>query len=166
MRYLTTTYFYFSILRRVLLNHTVSSYKTKTVSNSKLYVIDGMWNFSLSFSKNKGRLLENIVFLELRKKGFVENENLFYVKGKNYEVDFLIFDKNRELIQVCYELNETNKDREIKAFEKAIKDLNLKDVKLKIITYNDEGIEKLNIDDKEYLIEIIPFWKWSLFSLS
>ena len=142
------------------------SYKTKTVSNSKLYVIDGMWNFSLSFSKNKGRILENIVFLELRKKGFIENENLFYVKGKNYEVDFLIFDKNRELIQVCYELNETNKDREIKAFEKAIKDLNLKDVKLKIITYNDEGIEKLNIDDKEYLIEIIPFWKWSLFSLS
>jgi predicted AAA+ superfamily ATPase len=63
---------------------------------------------------------------------------------------------------VCYELNETNKDREIKAFEKAIKDLNLKDVKLKVITYNDEGIEKLNIDDKEYLIEIIPFWKWSL----
>ena len=142
------------------------SYKTKTVSNSKLYVIDGMWNFSLSFSKNKGRILENIVFLELRKKGFVENENLFYVKGKNYEVDFLIFDKNKELIQVCYELNEINKDREIKAFEKAIKDLNLKDVKLKIITYNDEGLEKLNIDDKEYLIEIIPFWKWSLFSLS
>jgi predicted AAA+ superfamily ATPase len=142
------------------------SYKTKTVSNSKLYVIDGMWNFSLSFSENKGRILENIVFLELRKKGFVENENLFYIKGKNYEIDFLIFDKNKELIQVCYELNEINKDREIKAFEKAIKDLNLKDVKLKVITYNDEGLEKLNIDNKEYLIEIIPFWKWSLFSLS
>jgi len=63
-----------------------------------------MWNFSLSFSKNKGRILENIVFLELRKRGFVENENLFYVKGKNYEVDFLIFGENKELIQVCYEL--------------------------------------------------------------
>jgi len=138
------------------------SYKTKTISNSKLYVIDGMWNFSLSFSKNKGRILENIVFLELRKRGFIENENLFYVKGKNYEVDFLIFGENKELIQVCYELNETNKDREVKAFEKAIKDLKLDNINLKIITYNDEGFEKIIVDDKEYLIEVVPFWKWSL----
>ena len=64
------------------------SYKTKTISNSKLYVIDGMWNFSLSFSKNKGRILENIVFLELRKRGFIENENLFYVKGKTMKLIF------------------------------------------------------------------------------
>ena len=138
------------------------SYKTKTISNSKLYVIDGMWNFSLSFSKNKGRILENLVFLELKKRGFVENENLFYVKGKNYEVDFLIFGENKELIQVCYELNETNKEREIKAFEKAIKDLKLNDINLKIITYNDEGFEKIIVNDKEYLIEVVPFWKWSL----
>ncbi|ACV25283.1 ATP-binding protein [Methanocaldococcus fervens] len=138
------------------------SYKTKTVSNSKLYIIDGMWNFSLNFSRNKGRILENLVFLELRKKGFVENENLFYIKGKNYEVDFLIFDKEKELIQVCYELNEINKEREIKAFEKAIKDLKLDNVNLKIITYDTEGFEKITVNDKEYLIKIIPFWKWSL----
>ena len=121
-----------------------------------------MWNFSLSFSKNKGRILENLVFLELRKRGFVENENLFYVNGKNYEVDFLIFGEYKELIQVCYELNETNKEREIKAFEKAIKDLKLDNINLKIITYNDEGFEKIIVDDKEYLIEVVPFWKWSL----
>ncbi|MEO2116815.1 MAG: ATP-binding protein [Methanocaldococcus sp.] len=139
------------------------SYKTKTISNSKLYVIDGMWNFSLSFSKNKGRILENLVFLELRKRGFVENENLFYVKGKNYEIDFLIFGENKELIQVCYELNEINKQREIKAFEKAIKDLKLNNnVNLKIITYNDEGLEKITVNDKEYLVEVVPFWKWSI----
>lgn len=106
--------------------------------------------------------MENLVFLELRRRGFVENENLFYVKRKNYEVDFLIFGENKELIQVCYELNETNKEREIKAYEKAIKDLKLDNVNLKIITYNDEGFEKITVDDKEHLIEIVPFWKWSL----
>ena len=143
------------------------SYKTGMVSHSKLYVIDGMWNFSFSFSKNKGRILENIVFLELRKKGFIENENLFYCKGRNYEVDFLVLDDdgNKELIQVCYELNEMNKDRELRAFEKALKGLNLdEDTTLKVITYNDEGFDKITVDGKEYEIEIIPFWKWSLFS--
>ena len=71
----------------------------------------------------------------------------------------------KELIQVCYELNETNKDREFGAFEKVINDLKLKNVKLKVITYNDEGFEKITVDGVEYTIEIIPFWKWSLFYL-
>ncbi len=140
------------------------SYKTKNKSNSKLYVIDGMWNFSLNVGKNKGRILENMVFLELRKKGLFENENIFYIRGQNYEVDFLILDDedNKELIQVCYELNETNKDRELGAFEKAINNLRLRNVKLKVITYNDEGFEKITIGGKEYTVEIVPFWKWSL----
>ena len=142
------------------------SYKTKTKFSSKLYTIDGMWNFSLNVSKNKGRILENMVFLELRKNGFVENENIFYCKGRNYEVDFLILNGDeKELIQVCYELNELNKDREFGAFEKVINDLKLKNVKLKVITYNDEGFEKITADGVEYTIEIIPFWKWSLFYL-
>ncbi len=140
------------------------SYKTKSKSNSKLYVIDGMWNFSLNFSKNKGRILENMVFLELRKKGLFENEDIFYIRGQNYEVDFLILNdgNEKELIQVCYELNETNKDREFGAFEKAINNLRLRNVKLKVITYNDEGFEKITVGGKEYSIEIVPFWKWSL----
>jgi hypothetical protein len=30
---------------------------------------------------------------------------------------------------------------------------------------NDEGFEKITVDGVEYTIEIIPFWKWSLFYL-
>jgi hypothetical protein len=105
-----------------------------------------------------------MVFLELRKKGLFENEDIFYIRGQNYEVDFLVLNdgNEKELIQVCYELNETNKDREFGAFEKAINNLRLRNVKLKVITYNDEGFEKITVGGKEYSIEIVPFWKWSL----
>ncbi len=123
------------------------SYKSKIKPNSKLYVIDGAWNFSLSVDKNKGKILENMVLLELRKYGFVENENLFYCKGRNYEVDFLIEreDGSQELFQVCYELNELNKEREFGAFQKAINDLQLKDTKLEIITHDDESFTRISI---------------------
>ncbi|ABR55969.1 conserved hypothetical protein [Methanococcus aeolicus Nankai-3] len=143
------------------------SYKTRTTSNSKLYIIDGIWNFSLNVGgKNKGKILENMVFLELRKNGFIENENIFYCKGRNYEVDFLILNGDeRELLQVCYELNEINNDREFGAFKKAINDLGLENVKLKVITHNDEGFKNITVGDKEYTVEILPFWKWSLFIL-
>ncbi|NKQ38736.1 MAG: ATP-binding protein [Methanosarcinales archaeon] len=138
------------------------SYKSKIKPNSKLYVIDGAWNFSLSVDKNKGKILENMVLLELRKYGFVENENLFYCKGRNYEVDFLIEreDGSQELFQVCYELNEMNKEREFGAFKKAINDLKLKDTKLKIITHDDESFKRISIGNEEYIVEVIPFWKW------
>ena len=46
-----------------------------------------------------GRMMENIVAIHLLRKN--QNKGIYYVKGNDYEVDFLD-EKARELIQVTY----------------------------------------------------------------
>lgn len=104
-----------------------------------------------------GRALENLVFIELfRRKGDIDNKSIFYYKyEKRKECDFVILNKNKpvELIQVTYELNEKNKEREINPLLEAMEKFNLKEGI--ILTYNQEEIMK--IDNKN--IQIIPIWK-------
>ena len=131
------------------------SYKKQLINPKKIYAIDnGLANINaVNFSSEKGRLLENAVFVFLKQK----YKELFYFKEKK-ECDFLIKEKNRitQAIQVCYELNEDNKKREIEGLLEAMKKVNLK--KGKILTLNQE--DKLSIEGKE--ITIIPTWKWML----
>jgi len=57
----------------------------------------------------------------------LENENIFYYKNKDFDIDFIVFkDKKITPIQVCYQLNEKNIDREIKKFESFLIKNNLK----------------------------------------
>ncbi|UXM84766.1 ATP-binding protein [Methanococcus aeolicus] len=150
--YLNDCYFVFPLKK--------FSYSLKEINQSlsKPYVIDGGFIsiFNIKHSKDKGKYLENAVFVELRRRGFVENENLFYYEDNIGEVDFLIKedDKVKYLINVCYELNFENYNREVKKFVKIGKKLNCKN--LILITFNDEDIIK-----KEGLeISVIPFWKY------
>jgi uncharacterized protein len=84
------------------------------VNPKKVYVIDnGLADVnSVSFSANKGRMLENTVYLHLRRAG----KQVFYLKGRN-ECDFLVKEKNAitQAIQVCYQLTEGNKNVNSKA---------------------------------------------------
>ena len=86
-------------------------------STSKIYILDNGY-YSLNFKDYKQdywALFENFVFMELKKLGLEENKNIFYFKEKNYDIDFVIFDKGEtKFVQVVYELNDKNVDREIK----------------------------------------------------
>lgn len=90
------------------------SYSSKSQSHNpkKVYAIDlGLVNaVASSFTDNNGRKLENLVFLQLRTK-FRE---IFYFKDKG-ECDFVIKEEDRvtQAIQVCYQLNDENMNREI-----------------------------------------------------
>ncbi|MBU4351684.1 MAG: ATP-binding protein [Nanoarchaeota archaeon] len=125
------------------------SYKKQLVNPKKIYSIDvGLAKAnSASFSEDRGRILENLVFLRLRR----DYKGIFYFKGKK-ECDFIVKDKGKakEAIQVCYELNEDNQERELGGLKEAMQELKLK--KGNIITFNQE--------DKLDGINIIPFWKW------
>ncbi|MCG2717908.1 MAG: ATP-binding protein [Nanoarchaeota archaeon] len=125
------------------------SYKKQLVNPKKVYVIDvGFVKAnSASFSEDKGRILENMAFLYLRRN----HKDIYYFKENN-ECDFLVKEKGKitQAIQVCYELNEENKNREINGIKEAMKKFNLK--KGKIITLNQE--------DKFESMEIVPIWKW------
>jgi len=125
------------------------SYKKQVIGPKKAYSIDtGLSNAnSASFSDDKGRMLENIVFLDLRRK----YKNIFYFKDKG-ECDFVIMDKGKltMAIQVCYELTDDNKEREIGDLREAMKKLKIK--KGIIITLNQED----ELDE----IEVKAAWKW------
>ncbi len=131
------------------------SYKQQQVNPKKVYSIDNgfSYNNSASFSKDKGKMLENIVFLGLRRK-FRE---IFYFQDKN-ECDFIIKEKEKIIhaIQVCYDLNEDNKNREINGLVSALKEFNLKNGL--ILTYRQD--DEFLIENKE--IKVMPVWKWLL----
>jgi len=125
------------------------SYKKQLVNPKKIYSIDiGLSkSVSASFTGDMGRILENIVFLALRNK----YKEIFYFKEDN-ECDFVIrkMGKVSKAIQVCYELNENNKEREINGLKEAMDKLSIEEGI--ILTFN----QKDNINN----ILVKPVWEW------
>jgi hypothetical protein len=117
----------------------------------KLYLIDTGLCKRVS-SEDSGRLLENLVFLELKRKGY----ELFYFEGKG-ECDF-IAKKEMELlpIQVSFELNSGNREREFGGLVEACKWLKLKNGLL--LTLEDEGSESID----GITLEVQSVLKWLL----
>jgi predicted AAA+ superfamily ATPase len=154
----TTVSDYFSYLENTYLLFLIPRYnfslKKQIVSPKKLYMIDNALanQLGFSFSENSGKLLENTIAIELKRR----NKEIYYHQGKN-ECDFLIRNnKIKEAIQVCYELNDNNKEREIKGLEEAMHTFKLKEGI--IITMDQEEI----ITKENENIHIIPAWKWLL----
>lgn len=103
-------------------------------------------------SPDYGRLLENIVFLELTKGG----AEIFYFEDKG-ECDFIAREQERwSCYQVAWELNEKNKEREMAGLTEACRALNLR--KATVLTYDQEGHEKIG----SVTVAIKPVWKWLL----
>jgi len=133
------------------------SLKKQYISNKKIYVIDnGIRNrIAFKFSSDKGKYLENIVFLELKRR---KKELYFFKTKSNKEIDFLYAENSEyHLIQVCYSLADfTTKQREIKAIVEANREI--QNTQNFILSYSEE--ENIRIDDID--IQIIPVWKWLL----
>ncbi|MDD5942187.1 ATP-binding protein [Fibrobacter sp.] len=102
----------------------------------------------------KGWLLENLVFMQLRRGN---NKIEYYINKKGGEVDFLVTDldtKARRLIQVAWNMEkEETKDRELAAIRLAKDEIKVKDCS--IVTWDTEGVLE---DD----INIVPIWKFCL----
>lgn len=138
------------------------SYSLKEIEQSipKIYSIDnGLTGvFNTEFQESMSRLMENAVFIELRKSGLVENKDIFYYKtvdGK--EADFAIRGGSdfKLLIQVCYDTSDiVTKEREVKGLLKASEELKCNN--LLVITWDYDGEE--TVDGKK--IAYTPLWKW------
>lgn len=129
------------------------SYRKQLVNPKKIYAIDtGLINCNtVSLSKDDGRLLENLVFVELRRQG----KNIFYFRSKN-ECDFVIEENRKitEAYQVCYQLTEDNNTREINGLMEVLNESKLDEGF--ILTFNQE--DQFDIEGKT--IKVIPVWKW------
>ena len=135
------------------------SARKRQVNPKKFYLIDvGLHNYlTFKFSENKGRLLENLVFIELRRKGLP----IFYYKtGRGHEVDFLFKVKDIwNMIQVCYDLTQIDTfTREKKALVSGLNDFGV-DTGI-IITANEKRVEQTG----KYSLNIVPIWEWLLLS--
>lgn len=134
--------------------------KQESLRYRKIYMIDTAFagisgNY---YSPNDGRLLENVVYLDLARKADKFRYELFYFK-KLVEVDFVIYSNRKvtELIQVAYSIaDQKTIKREIRALLSAAKELNAE--KLTIITLE----EKNEIHEEDMTINIIPVTEWLL----
>ena len=127
------------------------SLKKQLRNKRKVYCVDNgfITQTSFQFSKNLGRLLENFVFIELKRKGY----EIFFHKDKG-ECDFIIKKKNLQAIQVCYELNLDNQQRELNGLMDGMRKINTNEGI--IITRNQEDF--FEIDNKQ--VKVIPIMKW------
>ncbi len=155
-KYLEEAYLIFSLLR----------YSPKSLqrirSPKKVYVVDNgfIGAKAIQHSPDKGKLMENLVFLELIKRGLEPNHDIFYFKTKTgKEIDFVIKNETvvSQLIQSSYDIeNQDTEKREISALQEASRELKTKDVL--ILTWDTEK----EIKENNLTIKFQPIWKWMM----
>ncbi len=151
---------YIDYLKNVFVASTINKFdysiKKQKVSSSKFYVLDNSFlkTVAFNFSENAGKRLENLVFIELVRRG----AEIYYHAKKN-ECDFIIKEglKITRAIQVCLILdNAVTKKREVCGLIEALKEYKLKEGL--ILTLDKE--EEFFLEDKKIIIK--PVWKWLL----
>ena len=149
--YLEQCYLYFFVCRY---SH---SLKKQIQYNKKCYMIDPALIRITGFrvSEDRGRLLENVVFLHLR----MQSKEIYFHK-ENKECDFLVREGNRiiEAIQVTKTLEDPEtKKREIEGLMEAMNAYHLREGI--VLTENEQDTIKMD----GCVISVIPIWKWLLF---
>lgn len=115
------------------------SVKRQQIAPKKVYCIDtGLANaVGFNFSPNTGKLLENLVFLHLRRHA---REIYYCTTSGGYEVDFYVPEK-WQLIQVVQHLEGPGtREREFRALEDATKSMDVKSA-LVLADNNEAGFE-------------------------
>lgn len=145
---------YLSFFEEAYLVHQVEKFawslKAQMVNPKKTYFIDTALAkaVTVSFSENKGHLLENMVYWELRR----HYKEIHYFYENNSECDFVVHKEETPvmLIQVCHTLSGDNQQREINGLCEAMRFFNID--KGFIVTM--DQTDKTRID--EGWIEIVP----------
>jgi predicted AAA+ superfamily ATPase len=129
------------------------SMKKQLVGAKKVYAVDnGLAAVSTaSFTEDRGRLLENAVFLHLRRR----HRDIFYYRGKG-ECDFVVKERGgiSSAFQACYKLDEDNKGRELGGLLEALEEFRLSEGL--VLTFDQD--DHFDLDGKK--ITVMPAWKW------
>jgi predicted AAA+ superfamily ATPase len=150
LEHLESVYLFFFV------NHFSYSLKAQFTYPRKVYCVDtGMKSaVGFGFSRDDGHLMENLVYLKLRKMGEV-----YYWKDREADIDFVLKQgkKVTQLIQSCYDTSHEKTDkRETGSLLKGMEQFGLRHGT--IITWDREDAKTL--DGKT--IVYIPLWKWLL----
>ena len=131
------------------------SERVRQVNPRKLYAVDTgiVKAMSLRMTRDDGALLENLVFMHLRRHGLVP---AYCVAGTGTEVDFVFHDPPDEphLVQVCWDLSDPKtRERELQGLVVAMRELGVS--RGTIVTWLEEETPGEGID-------VVPAWKWLL----
>jgi len=160
----TTIKEYFNYLEDSYLTFLLPKYspsvKKQMYLNKKMYFIDNALarQIGFRFSEDEGRLMENLVWLELKRRGRV----IFYHQ-ETKECDFILQEKNQitQAIQVTTNIdNESTKQRELDGLLEAMETYKLKSGL--ILTDDHEFSLIAEKNRKKYKVNVLPAWKWLL----
>jgi uncharacterized protein len=139
----------------LVLNKYAYSVKEQQIANKKIYAIDTglVKTVAFSFSEDKGRFLENIVFLELLRR----HEDIYYYKTtKDKEIDFYL-PKKKLFVQVCLSVfDKDTKERECRALREAGEEV--KGSEFLLLTEDEKDI----ISYEGIKIQVLPLYEWLL----
>ena len=160
----TTTDKYVTYLEEAYLIFSLDRYSAKSIqrmkSPRKVYTVDNGFVSAkaIQHSPDRGKLMENLVFTELVKRGSNPNLELFYYKTRNdREIDFVVKKgiEVLELIQVCYDsISPDVEQRETKALFEAAGELKVN--KLTVLTWDEER----EVEKDGMKVQFVPLWQW------
>lgn len=133
------------------------SVKKQMMSPKKIYFVDNAIIKRIGFNatENNGVFLENLVFIELKRRGW----DVYYYADKK-ECDFIVRKGLHisDAYQVTLKMDSTQtREREIAGVREAMQAYSLS--KGYILTF--EGKETINFDDGT-IVEVVPVWEWIL----
>lgn len=128
----STVYDYLSYIEDAFLEFTIPVYSESVrkmqTNPKKLYAVDSglVTAHQLALRLNYGRLFENLIYLDLRRRG---DEIYYYLTDERYEVDFFTksLDGQLHLYQVCWNMDQPKTLlREQRALEQVEKEFGIK----------------------------------------
>lgn len=134
--------------------------RLRVKADRKIYAFDNGFISAKSqpVTRNDSRLLENLVFVELVRRGFKPNLDLFYYQTRaGAEVDFLLRrgSENLELLQVTQNLSSLKtREREIRALHQAAEELKVR--RLTVVTLETQE----RIREAGMAINVVPCRTW------
>ncbi|MBI3955732.1 ATP-binding protein [Candidatus Gottesmanbacteria bacterium] len=132
------------------------SVKKQQIAPKKVYCVDTglVSTVAFSASANRGPLLENLVFLELKRR---VGELYYYKTANNREVDFYA-PNTRLLVQVCQSMTQQKTaEREITALQEALEETGIHRGIILTEDFTEESVKKTS-----HTIDIVPITKWLL----
>ena len=151
LEYIQQTYLIFQLFRYD------PSVKKQMMSPMKIYFVDNAFMKRIGFNatENNGVFLENLVFIELKRRGW----DVYYYADKK-ECDFIVRKGLHisDAYQVTLKMDSPQtREREIAGVREAMQAYSLS--KGYILTF--EGKENINFDDGT-IVEVVPVWEWIL----
>jgi uncharacterized protein len=139
-----------------VVNKYAHSVKEQQIAAKKIYSIDTglVGSVGFSFSENKGKLMENVVYLQLRRR---QQDIYYYKTAQDYEVDFFL-PKDNAFIQVSQYLDSPEtQERELRAIAAAVHEQ--KDVATHIVVTESD---KQTLIREGLQIQVVPLYEWLL----